>query len=205
MADPRSRRLMQQSLDQPLSAEATQELRRTLAADPTDEAAYGRLRQVDRLLKTAPHEPAPQTLAARIMARLAEGLTPAAARTSGLALAIALGVVTAALLPLLIGVGQLLLSALTSSGALTGLLSAAAGILAAAANLLAALANGAQSVLTAYPEAPIALTLIPLGALWLLRVRASERRDAAARGDRLRRPSGQAADRPSRRLTDDAD
>lgn len=201
MADPRARRLMQESLDDSLSPRATAELRRALDADPLEQDEYARLRQVDKLLKAAPLEGAPQTLATRILARLAEGVQDMArSRIGGLALAVALGLVTAVLLPLLIGLGLMLVNTLTNASVLSGVIAWAAGALGALAGLLTSLARGAQEILSAYPEVPLALTLIPLGGLWLLRVRAAERRESKARGDRLRdagsaRRGGRATDR----------
>lgn len=201
MADPRARRLMQESLDDSLSPRATAELRRALDADPLEQDEYARLRQVDNLLKAAPLEAAPQTLATRILARLAEGVQDMArSRIGGLALAVALGLVTAVLLPLLIGLGLMLVNTLTNASVLSGVIAWAAGALGALAGLLTSLARGAQEILSAYPEVPLALTLIPLGGLWLLRVRAAERRESKARGDRLRdagpaRRGGRATDR----------
>jgi anti-sigma factor RsiW len=198
MPDPRARRLMQEALDDALSPRATAELQRALDADPEHQDEYERLRQVDRLLKTAPLEAAPQALAMRILARLAEGVQDMArSRIGGLALAVALGLVTALLLPLLIGLGLLLINTLTNASALTGVIAWAAGALGALTGLLISLARGAHEILSAYPEVPLALTLIPLGGLWLLRVRAAEQRERKARGDRLRgqRRAGGAADR----------
>jgi len=205
MADPRARRLMQESLDDSLSPRATAELHRALDADPLERDEYARLRHIDRLLKTAPLEAAPQTLTTRILARLAASMRDMArdvahSRIGGLALAVALGLVTALLLPLLIGLGLLLLNTLTNASLLSGVIAWAAGALGALAGLLTSLARGAQEILSAYPEVPLALTLIPLGGLWLLRVRAAERRDSKARGDRLRdagsaRRDGHSSDR----------
>lgn len=191
MADPRSR-LMRQPDPEP-QPDADPASTASRLADPArvQPARLGKtatdphsLRQIDDQLRRAPHVPAPRTLATRIMtqlaAQMADGVMVGNTRLSGLALAIALALVTATLLPLLAVAGLFLINTLTSAALLSAVLAGLAILLAAIANALAAIATGAQAVMTAYPEAPLALVVIPAGALWLLRVRSRTRRDARA-------------------------
>ncbi len=167
----RQNRLMQEALDKNLPAESLNELYTQLDQSPTDSAEFARLKQVDRMLRAAPFERAPQGLALKIMARLAEGLQPEnLTRTSGLALALGLALVTLLLTPLLAGIGWLLLNTLTSAGALGALIGNIVNLLALVMNSLENLIRGAQEMLKAYPEAPaLVVTLIPIAVFWLAR------------------------------------
>jgi ferric-dicitrate binding protein FerR (iron transport regulator) len=171
MANERHKRLMQEALDESLSAESLQELYGELDREPENAGEFSRLKKVDRLLRTAPMERAPQSLALNIMARLAEGLqTHRLTRNSGLALALALGIVSALLLPALAALGWLILNALGSATALTQAISQLVGLLGMVMTALEGLVTGAQAVLAAYPEVPIVmLTLIPVGLFRLAR------------------------------------
>lgn len=179
MANERQRRLMQEALDDALTSESLQELYSRLDADAADSAEFNRLRQVDRLLRTAPFERAPQTLALKIMARLAEGLNPQQlARSSGLALALGLVLVTLLLLPLLAGLGWLIVSTVGSAAAVNGVVAQVVGLLAAVMNTLESVVEGAQAMLQTYPEVPVVmLTTIPIAMFWLLRVAVDTRHD----------------------------
>ncbi|MFQ3566824.1 MAG: hypothetical protein SNJ59_07465 [Aggregatilineales bacterium] len=179
MADQRQRRLMQEALDDELTPEMLQMLRQRLAAEPEEAEQFQQLKQVDRLLRMAPFERAPETLAVKIMARLAEGLQPyMSARTSGLALALGLALVTLALMPLLAGLGWLILNMLGSPAALGALIGQLAGLLAAVFNGLSALAVSAEALLAAFPELPFVLILtIPIAIFWLLRLAAQNHRE----------------------------
>jgi hypothetical protein len=179
MANERQRRLMQEALDNSLSAESLQEFHTRLDQDAIESAEFQRLRQVDRLLRTAPFERAPQTLALKIIARLAEGLDPQQlTRSSGLALALGLALVTLALLPLMASIGWLILNTVGNAAALSALIAQIAGLLAALINMLQAAVKGAQAVLETYPELPVVmLTTIPIAVFWLLRFAASTRQN----------------------------
>lgn len=178
MANEHQRRLMQEALDEQLSAEALQELYDQLDESPGEQDTFGRLKRTDRLLRTAPMERAPQTLALRIMARLAEGLQPhLLKRTSGLALALGLALVTALLLPLLAVVSWLILNALGSVAIMNTVIQQIIDVLAAIMSALSSLVNGARQLLETYPEAPFALALIPIALFSLLRFSARSRRD----------------------------
>jgi anti-sigma factor RsiW len=171
MANEQHKRLMQEALDENLSAESLQQLYGELDREPENADEFSRLKRVDRLLKSAPMERAPQTLALNIMARLAEGLqTHRLTRNSGLALALALAIVSALLLPALAALGWLILNALGSAGALTQAISQIVGLLGVVMAALDGLAKGAQDVLATYPEVPIVMvTLIPISLFWLAR------------------------------------
>jgi anti-sigma factor RsiW len=177
MANERQRRLMQEALDNTLSPEGLQELRARLDQDATETAEFNRLRHIDRLLRAAPFERAPQTLALKIIARLAAGLDPQqVTRASGLALALGLALVTLALLPLMATIGWLILNTVGNASALSALISHIAGLLAAFMNTLQAMVKGAQIVLDTYPELPVVmLTTIPIAVFWLLRFAADTR------------------------------
>lgn len=172
MANERERRLMQQALDDELSAEALQELYSRLNAAPEDADTFSRLRSVDRLLKAAPLERAPRSLALRIMARVAEELrNPSAHPRSSLALAIGLGLAALTLVPLLVGFVSLLLTSLGSATFFNAIMQGIAGVAAAGAAALEAVVAGAQAILSQSPAVPIAmLSLIPVGLIWLARL-----------------------------------
>lgn len=171
MANERQKRLMQEALDENLSTEARTELYEHLDQDARDAAAFDRLRQVDHMLRSAPHERAPHRLAMSIMARLAETMSPQQlSRISGLALAMGLSLVAAIMLPLLAAAGWLILSAFGSAGALTAAIRTLVGILAVAITLLEMVIRQIQSFLSEHPEVPLLMiSLIPISLFWLLR------------------------------------
>lgn len=170
MANERQKNWMQEALDEALPPDSLRELRARLESSPEDAAQYERLQRIDRLLRSAPMERAPATLAVGIMARLGEALSQRAGRRSSAALALTLAVLAALLLPLLVAFGWLILNTIGSpaalSQALSGLNALLAGVLAAVDGLLAS----AQRFVEAYPEAPAAaLAIIPLSLAWLVR------------------------------------
>jgi anti-sigma factor RsiW len=162
---------MQEALDGELESEALHELYQRIDANPDEASDFQKLKHIDRLLRAAPMERAPQGLALKIMARLAEGLQPERLmRSSGLALALGLALVTLVLTPLLAGLGWLILNAIGNAGALTALINQIAGLLSMVMMTLDALVSGARDVLNAYPEAPaLMIALIPIALFWLLR------------------------------------
>lgn len=182
MANERHKRLMQEALDESLSAESLQELYGELDREPENADEFSRLKRVDRLLRTAPMERAPQSLALNIMAKLAEGLQASRlTRNSGLALALALAIVSALLLPALAALGWLMLNTLGSAGALNSVISQLVGLLGVVMAALDGLAKGAQAVLAAYPEVPVVMvTLIPLSLFWLVRFAMQNRQQEEA-------------------------
>ncbi|MDX2161904.1 MAG: hypothetical protein SF162_11315 [bacterium] len=169
MANPRQRMLMQEALDETISPERLRELHDQLDQSPGEAAAFSRMRQVDRLLKTAPMENAPEGLALRVLARLAEGLqTQKIVRPTSLALALGLALTALGLMPLLGIIGYLLISVLGSASALSALLHQLVILLGAVVQTLNALVTSAQAVLQTYPEVPVfMLTMIPAGLLWI--------------------------------------
>ena len=172
MANERQKRLMQEALDQQLEGEARQRLFQEMDDDPQSTAEFSRLREVDRLLRAAPFERAPQTLALSIMAKLAEGLKqPQLSQLSGLALAIALSIMTVVMIPLLVGISSLFLSAIGSASALTGLLQVIGRMLALVISGLDTLVSGAQGFLAAYPQTPaLMVALVPVLLFWVARL-----------------------------------
>ncbi len=172
MANPKGQRLMQEALDDQLSPEALQELYKRLDDDPVEADEFSRLRTVDRLLRAAPHERAPERLAVRIMARLAQELqNPKLDRLSSLAFAIGLAIVALTLVPLLVAFGYLLVTALGSATFFNGIVQAISGVAAAGAAFLNSLVASAQSLFSSSPILPMGLlALIPVGLVWLRRL-----------------------------------
>ncbi len=181
MANQRAKRLMQESLDEALPQDSRQELFTQLDQDPQGAAEYQRLRQVDRMLKVAPYERAPKSLAMHILARLAEGLhQPQLSQLSGLALALALALVALILVPVLVGAAGLFLGAVGSAGALTALMQMLATVVAVVVAALTLLVDGAKAIVATYPQTPsLMFSLVPVG-LWIARSSRAQR--AAGRG-----------------------
>jgi anti-sigma factor RsiW len=171
MANERQKRLMQEALDENLSSEARTEFYSHLSQDARDAAAFDRLKQVDHMLRSAPHERAPHRLAMSIMARLAETMSPQQlSRISGLALALGLSLVAGMMIPLLVAAGWLLLGAFGSAGALTTAIRTIVSILAVGIALLEAVIRQIQDFLSSHPELPVLMiSLIPVSLFWLLR------------------------------------
>jgi hypothetical protein len=185
MANERQRRLMQESLDERLSAESRQELYGHLDANPSDADAYQRLREVDKVLRSAPNERAPKTLALSIFARLAEGLGPQPlSHISGLAVAAALAAITLLLIPILLGLGLLFLSLIGSVAALNALIQTIAALLSLVYAAIENLARSAQTAVAANPQIPaLMLALVPAGVIHFVRTTISKRSDEAAPTD----------------------
>lgn len=167
----RQNRLMQEALDKNLPAEEMREFYAQIDQSPAEADEFQRLKQVDRTLRNAPFERAPQGLALKIMMRIAEGLQPEQLRrSSALALAVGLALVTLVLLPLLVVVGVAVLGVVTSATALSGLISQLVHLMGLLMNSLDGLVRGAQDMLHVYPEAPtLMLALIPIPLIWLAR------------------------------------
>jgi len=171
MANERQRRLMQRTLDEALSPEALAELRAHLDTNPSDSVEFQRLRQVDRMLRTAPHERAPQRLAEAIMARLAEAVSARQMpRVSGLALALGLALTAAAMMPVLLATGWLLLTTLGSAELLAAALQQATALMVLGIALAEQMVTAVQTLLAANTEAVLLLlAAVPLSLLWLMR------------------------------------
>lgn len=176
----RQNRLMQEALDKNLSAQERNDLYSQMDQSPGDAAEFQRLKQVDRALRAAPMERAPQGLALKIMMRIAEGLQPEQLRrSSGLALALGLALVALVLLPVLIVASLAILGVITSATALGGLITQIVQVLGLLVSSLGGLVNSAQEMLRAYPEAPVLMiTLIPIPLLWLARFAWQNREEA---------------------------
>lgn len=172
MANEQHRRLMQEALDERLTAEAQQNLLRQFDSEPAAAAEYQQLRRVDQLLRTAPMERAPQRLALSIMARLAETLQSKEqlTRTSGLALALGLALVVLVALPLLVASAWLFLSAVGSAAALSSLIHSIVTLLTLLMGMLEVIVLQAQTLIADNPQAPALLVaLVPVALVGLLR------------------------------------
>lgn len=171
MANERHRRLMQEALDENLEPEALHELYTHLDASADDEVQFHRLKQVDRMLRNAPHERAPQRLAMNIMSRLAEAVNlEQMPRVSGLALALGLALAAAAMLPALIAAGWLLLSALGSAGLMAAAIQQIAGLLSLGVVLAEQAIASVQQLMATNTEIVLLLVAaVPTSLLWLLR------------------------------------
>ena len=170
MANERQKRLMQEALDETLTPEARRQLFAQMDKDADSAAEFKRLRQVDQILRTAPFEHAPERLAAAILARLAETLqSEQFMRTSGMALALALALVTLLVLPLLIAAGWLVLAALGSAAALSSALQQVVMLLAMVLGVLKVLVERAQEFIASSPQSAALLALIPVALYGLLR------------------------------------
>jgi hypothetical protein len=171
MPNERQRQLMQEALDAALDQETYQELVTQLDEDEQGKADFSRLKQVDTLLKTAPHERAPQRLALSIMARLAEAVQkPQLSRVSGLALALGLSMVVLVMMPLLVAAVSLFLNAIGSAAVLNTVIQEIANLMTVMVAALQAMVNAAQGLVATYPQAPLLLlALIPVALTWLVR------------------------------------
>lgn len=172
MADERNQRLMQEALDEHLTAEALQQFREELALDEDTLVEFDRLRRVDRMLGNAPMERAPARLALSIMAQIAKGVqTEQLTTASSMAVALGLALVIIVTLPVLVAAVTLFLTAAGSAAALAAIIQAIAHLMGIVVAMLQVLVQGAQSVLATYPQAPLLLiSVTPIIAFWLLRI-----------------------------------
>lgn len=114
----RKNQLMQESLDGELSPEQQRELD-TLLDGAKERDEYDKLQVLDDMLRTAPHERAPQRLALKIMGRIAESVKAQHMREMDQDLSemaeavinVAMTTVTVATLPLLVGASWMMLNA----------------------------------------------------------------------------------------------
>lgn len=184
MADDRQTRRMHEALDDQLAPAELDALYEGLDRDPQGATAFERLRTVDRLLKDAPLEGAPQTLALRVLAKIAELKPEHLRRGAGLALALGLGLIALMLLPLLGALGWLIVSVLSNPAAAVG---SVIGVLGALVGAVLAAVQNVQAALASSPLVPAALlAAIPAGIVVLRRLR-GERMDRERR-ERLGAP-----------------
>jgi hypothetical protein len=171
MADERQRQLMQEALDQSLAPELLEKLRQQLDGDAEGSQQFNRLKRVDDMLRSAPHERAPARLALSIMAKLAQTMNPRQlSSSSSAAVALGLAMVVMVALPVLTVAISLFLSAMGSAAALNAILQQIANLLALVVGMLDALVEGAQSILQSYPQAPLLiLSVTPIILYWLLK------------------------------------
>jgi hypothetical protein len=184
MTDERQTQRMHEALDDQLGAQELDVLYEGLNSDPQSATAFERLRTVDRLLKDAPLEGAPQTLALRVLARIAELKPEQLRRGVGLALALGLGLIALMLLPLLGALGWLILNVLSNpAAAVSGVI----GVLGTLVGAVLAAVQNVQAALASSPLVPAALlAAIPAGVVVLRRLR-NNRLDRA-RQERLGTP-----------------
>lgn len=183
MADERQKQLMQEALDETLSPEVLHEFQKRLDSTPDEAHSFQRLKQVDKLLRSAPMERAPHTLAVNIMAKLAEGIQQRAqGKVSGLALALALALLTAVLMPILVIFAWLILGLLGNAAALGQALTSLTNFLTNVTAMVDSLVSNAQSVLNTYPEAPALVgAVVPVSVYWLWRTSRRHRADERQR------------------------
>jgi len=163
---------MQQAIDDADSPEMLSAVREQLATDADDRADFDRLRRTDRMLRAAPQEAAPEHLALKIMAALAQRLSPENMRGSSAALAIGLAAIALLLTPLLAVVGWLAIAAISSATVLGGVFGQLTLLIGSLMGALERIVAGAQDLMQASPEASLALLgLIPIAVLWMIRFR----------------------------------
>lgn len=176
MSDERKRQLMQEALDGRLSPEEQHELMLHMEAHPDEAEHYSRLKQVDRMLATAPFERAPQRLALTIMARLAQTvkeqtqLDETMPQLSEAAIQVALQMVSVATLPLMVGASWLMLNAMSDPELMEVVLQQVAALMLLVIDVMKVIIDEALAVFEEDPEAAMALlTLIPITLLTLVK------------------------------------
>ncbi len=174
MANPNDARRAQllQAIDDAESPEALETLRASLETDPQARADFDRLRRTDRMLRAAPMEAAPERLALKIMAALAQRLNPEQMRGSAAALAIGLAAIALLLTPMLAVLGWLVVSAVGSATILGGVFAGVTALISTLMGALERIMNGAQDIMQTSPEAALLLLgLVPIAVLWMTRFR----------------------------------
>lgn len=173
MSNRRQKQLMQDALDENLSSEGRNELFNTLDEDVRASAEFERLKEVDTLLRHAPHERAPKDMASNIMARLgamAQRLNPEQlSHISGLATAIALSLVGLVTIPLLIAIVWIILNLLSSTDALNQLVRGLASLIGFVINGFGLVLDGLRGFMGENPELQIvAFTAVPASVIWAI-------------------------------------
>jgi anti-sigma factor RsiW len=174
MANPNDARRAQllQAIDDAESPEALETLRASLETDPQARADFDRMRRTDRMLRAAPMEAAPERLALKIMAALAQRLNPEQMRGSAAALAIGLAAIALLLTPMLAVLGWLVVSAVGSATILGGVFAGVTALISTLMGALERIMNGAQDIMQTSPEAALLLLgLVPIAVLWMTRFR----------------------------------
>ncbi len=116
MSDNQSRRLdrVQEALDAQLTPQQQADLRRELETDADTATAASRLERVHQLLSAAPRERAPERLATRLMARVAQMMSAQKKQRWSLpksAISAAIALANAATMPLMTGAAWLMIHA----------------------------------------------------------------------------------------------
>ncbi|GAB4515990.1 MAG: hypothetical protein OHK0046_20420 [Anaerolineae bacterium] len=180
MTENRNHQLMHRALDNELSPDAERELAHLLNRDPDEAHTFDKLQRVENLLRTAPHERAPERLALTIMARMAQMVNDQMAvemdeMEAHLALTdammqVALSTVTVATLPLLQGAAQMLLNTRSNPEAVEAVLLRIATLLLLTIDIIDVMLEEAEATFEENPEAAMALlTMIPATLLTLVR------------------------------------
>lgn len=176
MMEERKRLLMHESLDERLSPDLQQELESYLDDAPDEAGHYRRLKQVDRLLHTAPFERAPRHLAMTIMARLAQTVQAQEQRQASPALdeaamQVAMQLVTVATMPLMVGTSWMLLNTMAEEEMLETVLVQVAGLYILVVDVMKVMIDEAQAVYQTDPETALALlSLMPVTLLKLVEI-----------------------------------
>lgn len=173
MANEKQRRLMQEALDDVLSTEEQNELFSHLDEDEKSFAEFNQLKRVDRLLNSAPHERAPQRLAVTIMARLSQTVKEQVVQQPGVStetLTVALGLVTVAMMPMMVSASWMLLNSASNMELMTVVLNHVISMMLLVIEVLQVFLEQAQTMAEANPEAAAALlALIPATLLAMAR------------------------------------
>ncbi len=180
MTNDRQRRLMQEALDDIISADERSELFALLDRDAQSFSEYNRLQRVDKLLRSAPHERAPKRLAAAIMARVAESVRQEAeTQLSPLVtlkereimdelIAVAVLLTTIVTMPLLVAAGWLIVHATASPELLETVFAQVISAMLLILHLLEVFLERAQALAAEDPE--LALALLALMPITLLAI-----------------------------------
>jgi hypothetical protein len=171
MSNRRQKQLMQEALDENLSPQSRNELFNTLDEDVRASAEFERLKEVDTLLRHAPHERAPKDMATNIMARLgamAQRLNPEQlSHISGLATAIALSLVGLVSLSLFVAIIWGVLSIITSTDALNQLMQGLASLIGFMVNSFGLVLDSLRGFMGNNPELQlVAFTAVPASIIW---------------------------------------
>lgn len=173
----RKQQLMQESLDRQLSPDAEQELDAFLNQDQEGADEYTRLKTTDDLLRTAPYERAPQRLALKIMARIAEAVREQQSTEQELSemaeaiVNVALTTVTVATLPLLIGASWMMLNTHARQEVVEDVLARVTALVVLTIDIIQVMLEEAEAAYTEEnPEVAMAiLTMVPATLLLLVR------------------------------------
>lgn len=180
MTDNRRLQLMQEALDENLSPEEENELYNRLQDEPETAEQFDKLQQVENLLRTAPHERAPERLALTIMARIAQVAQQGqlAAELEGepdelqqAMMQVALSLVTVSTMPLLVGTSWMLLHARTDPKKLDYVFEEVATFYLLVIDVMKVMLEEAEAAYSENPEAALAmLSLMPVTLLELVKV-----------------------------------